>query len=73
MDQHGSSNKAYGSLRRRSFSVAHGKLSGVTQNGSCMDDENDSIQCFDFRVTFFFFKDNTDGETRCCANITLLL
>lgn len=21
---------------------------------------------------FFFFKDNIDGETRCCANITLL-
>lgn len=75
MDQHGSSNKAYGSLCRRSFSVARGKLSGVTQNGSCMDYESDSIQCFDIRTTNLFFlkKDNADDETRCCSNITLLL
>jgi len=48
---HGSSNTAYGSLWRRSFSGGHGKLSGVTQNENCTDDENVLISK---ALTFFF-------------------
>lgn len=50
---HGSSNTAYGSSWRRSFSGGHGKLSGVTWNGNCMDDENVLISK---ALTLFFWK-----------------
>lgn len=55
MDQHASSNQADGSLCR-SFSFAHGKLSGVTGNECRIDDENGSSKHLIPELYYFFLK-----------------
>lgn len=55
MDQHDSNNQADGNLCR-SFSVAHGKLSGVTGNERRMDDENGCSKHLISKLYYFSLK-----------------
>lgn len=71
MDQHDSSNQADGNLCR-SFSVAHGKLSGVTGNECGMNDENGPSKHLIPELYSFFLK-TIQTRTSYCIDVTLLL